>query len=231
MSDAAGDEALARERQRALQVIAAAETAGYLTPINASEHRAFVEEARSADAIGRLVARLPEPSLLPTLHEPAPLPAGHTDAVPAPADTATTSVPKVVRMSAIFSSEERSGIWTVPELLELQSILGSIELDLREAFVANDWLDVHYTSFMGSIKLIVPPGVEVEAHNENVLGSFEHKRKRREQQTGAGFLLRLHGSNWLGSLEIVERALPTNESATQRVARWLTGGTSSDTEA
>jgi hypothetical protein len=128
---------------------------------------------------------------------------------------------RVLRLSATFSSEERKGPWHVPDVIEAEAVLGSVELDLRGALVTSDMLEVEYHVVLGSLEIIVPPGVEVVAENENFMGSFRHKRLKKADPVGAGFVLRLRGTNWLGSVEVIEKAMPSEGGTLQAMSRWL----------
>lgn len=216
------DPTLLSVRTRALVLIDSAQAEGLLTPVNAFEHRAFVTEARSADAIERLVAGLRLPDDLPLVQasvlpvtEEVPL----VDAVPMRTGEGRTAM----RVAAILASEERKGFWTVPDTMEIEVMLGSVELDLRGAYVTSDVLEIDYSIVLGSLTIIVPPGVEVTADNETWLGSFEHKAKRNAEPVGEGFLLKLVGVNRFGSVEIVEKLMPTGDGALKSVTRWLRG--------
>lgn len=221
---AAGDDgaALHTAREVALARIAAAEAHGYLTPIGAAEHRAFAEEATSAEVLTRLVAGLRLPEHLALVLPPSSAVQPLSDEVPA----VVPAAPTFQRISSVLGSEERKGTWLVPDQLDLHCVLGSIELDLRGAMVHGDTLDIEYSVTLGSIVLVVPPGVEVWAESDTVLGTFEHKKKPKAPQDGAGFRIQLRGVNWFGSIEILERAMPGAEGpgAMARARRWLAGG-------
>lgn len=214
-------DALRTAREVALARIAAAEAHGYLTPIGAAEHRAFAEEATSEAVLTRLVAGLRLPEHLALVLPPSRAVAPASDEVPA----VPPPEPTFRRISSVLGSEERKGRWLVPDQLDLHCLLGSIVLDLRGALVEGDTLDIEYAVTLGSIEIIVPPGVEVWAQNDTVLGTFEHKRKPKLPQDGEGFRIQLRGVNWMGSVEVLERAMPgTEPGAFAKARRWLGGG-------
>lgn len=193
---------------------------GTLTPIGAAEHRAFADESRSVDALTRLIAgiRLPEGAVVALTPVPSQETVAWIDGAELPPE------PTRQEIVAMLGSEERSGAWIVPDELDLQVTMGSIELDLRDAIVAGGVLDVDYAVSFGSLEIIVPPGVQVWADNDTHFGSFEHKRARNAEPTGDGFLLRLRGTNWFGTVEVKEKALPSGESVWRRMSRWLGRG-------
>jgi signal transduction histidine kinase len=78
-----------------------------------------------------------------------------------------------LNLRAVMSSIERRGVWTVPAEVNARVVMGSIELDLREAELgAETTIDASIT--MGSLEIIVPRDVRVDVNLDSFAGSVEH---------------------------------------------------------
>jgi hypothetical protein len=131
---------------------------------------------------------------------------------PLPAPTAPAAVAPLERMrlTAVFSGTRRSGQWTVPLLIEAKLIFGDMTLDFRDAWFEVDTLDIDVDAWCGKLRLIVPPGTQIENEIEETLSGSKHKRGRDVTEPN-GLLLRLSGQMFMGSVEIIERP-PTSEA-------------------
>ena len=127
------------DRERVIAVLSSAAADGRLTP---DEHADRVERAYRARTLGEL--------------------AGLTVDLVGPAD-------QPIRLdgrrpvAGIFGRDRRGGRWVVPETLPVLVIFGEVELDLREALLQAGRTVVYATLVGGTIHLIVPDGVLVEA--------------------------------------------------------------------
>jgi hypothetical protein len=108
---------------------------------------------------------------------------------PAPAAPPAPSVPAVSRRDdhrgadarrredadlvlAIMSGTRRSGVWRPRETLHAVSVMGGVQLDLRDAILRDGTTRVHAFALMGGITIIVPPHVRVTVRGVGVMGSF-----------------------------------------------------------
>jgi signal transduction histidine kinase len=72
-----------------------------------------------------------------------------------------------------MGSNERRGAWTVPAQIHARVVMGSLEMDLREAELGPETtIDAHIT--MGSFELFVPRDVVVDVDVQTFAGSVEH---------------------------------------------------------
>lgn len=78
------------------------------------------------------------------------------------------------RMTAILSSAKQRGRWRAAEQITATAVMGECVLDLRTAEVAGMELDIDATAIMGTVKILVPEGAEVEMDGWCLLGSREH---------------------------------------------------------
>ena len=60
---------------------------------------------------------------------------------------------------AILGSASRKGRWTPPGTLRAISLMGTVNLDFREADLLEE-TDVDVFTLMGSVNIIVPPSVD-----------------------------------------------------------------------
>ncbi len=112
-----------------------------------------------------------------------------------------------LRIASYFSSTTRAGFWRVPDRLELQILFGSIRLDLRDADLMSDLVEIEVSSTLGSSELVVPPGTAIENEIDETLSSSSHKRKRASGRgpVSSDLLVRLTGHLLLSELVIKER--------------------------
>ena len=156
---------------------------------------ALIGEAPSAAAVAAIVADL--------------APTGGYDLVPGETQTAWVNAPDYLRLSALFGSTKREGVWTAPLALDIECILGEVHVDLRDAMFGSDLLEIHVDVYLGEVVITVPSGTEIENHCTNVLGSSKHKKRKAEASPPNGLLVRITGKVVLGELTTRER-LPSD---------------------
>jgi hypothetical protein len=114
-------------------------------------------------------AQLPQ-DLVPVLRGlPEPVqPAAHPDGTPL-----VGGEPGPRRSSvALFGTIRRAQRWVVPARYTASATFGSVELDLRDAVFASSETVVKAYGLLGTVRVIVPPGVTVRAAGRSVLGPF-----------------------------------------------------------
>lgn len=156
---------------------------------------ALIGEAPSAAAVAAIVADL--------------APTGGYDLVPGETQTAWVNAPDYLRISALFGSTKREGVWTAPLTLDIECILGEVHVDLRDAMFGSDLLEIHADVYLGEVVITLPSGTEIENHCTNVLGSSKHKKRKAEASPPNGLLVRITGKVVLGELTTRER-LPSD---------------------
>ena len=129
---------------------------------------------------------------------PAELDALVTDLVPA---AATLALVPARKLRIVMGSVERVGPWVVPPQLAARVVCGSLLLDLREARLAPGVTTLELDVTMGSVEVVVPPGVTVDVGASSFLGSIE-QRTEQAATTSGGPVVRIVGRIKLGSLEI-----------------------------
>jgi len=123
-------------------------------------------------------------------------------APPAPAHPAI--VPDHRRISAILSSHEQHGAMIVPRHLEVVSVLGNAELDLRDATFVEGVTIIEVRSVLGNVELTLPAEVHVEMAGEAFLGNFASQTS--PGPASATRIVRITGRAILGNVEAVSAA-------------------------
>lgn len=124
--------------------------------------------------------------------------------VPAAPPPAVSTEPRG-RTLAVLGSVERRGSWTPPRALEARAVLGSVELDFREARFAPGVTELEVSAILGSVEIIVPPWLAVETDGAGILGSFEHLHRAPSAPDPEVPTLRVRGKAVGGVVEVVTR--------------------------
>ncbi|HEY2511169.1 MAG TPA: LiaF domain-containing protein [Polyangiaceae bacterium] len=136
----------------------------------------------------------------------APLaPAAAAMVLPAPAPLALVPAHAEESAFSIMGSVVRSGQWTPPRLLRVLSVMGSIELDFREASLAPGVSELIVNTIMGSVDIIVPPTLAVEMQGSAIMGSFEFAQRTPVAPDPECPILRVHGVSFMGAVTIKTR--------------------------
>lgn len=195
---------LAPVRREAVVRLCRAQADGRLSPERFEERYALLRDATSAAAIEAIVADLSEDSGAYGAGSPA---------TPAHGELAPRALPPL-RIPAIFGSATRAGNWNVPEEISLLVVFGETHLDFRDATFTTDTVIVDVSLTLGSLKLTVPAGTQVENDCREVLSSSKHSRPRRQRRAAEpnGLLIVVQGRLLFGELVIKEQ--PSDEEPT-----------------
>jgi hypothetical protein len=83
-----------------------------------------------------------------------------------------------VALHARLASVKRSGTWAVPRRLEIDGWLGSAELDLTEALIDHEVVEIDVDMTLGSVELRLPPTASASLDAVSATaGSVEDKRR------------------------------------------------------
>ncbi|MEV0244650.1 DUF1707 domain-containing protein [Streptomyces sp. NPDC050674] len=127
------------DRDRTVEVLRVAAGDGRLTLEELDER---LEAALSARTVGELAVL--------------------TADLPVPAGQAVTQAEDVVRIRQEGASTRRGDGWVVPRRLEIRSAWGEVTLDLTDAVIVHDTLDIDLDLRAGALKLLTRPGVVVD---------------------------------------------------------------------
>lgn len=185
--------ALDLERERVVQALCAHYAQDHLT--TGELERRF-----------ELVYAAQDPHALHTVLEG--LPAVSRTAVPMPAYQAPPRVRGLrdseKRYVAVLAEVKKEGVWRAPSTARVRAYLGNVTLDLREADIPPEGMDIDAETTLGEIRILLPLGVGADVDCTAMLGSVEDKT----QPGSAGLpMIRVTGGATLGSI-VVQTKLP-----------------------
>src|SRR5262245_59680974 len=148
-----------------------------------AEREAVVEVLRQASVEGRLtLAELTERTeaayLAQTHAELAQLTTDLPNSGPRPSPAVFPARPGGSNRQwfvAVMGDTKRNGKWRIDQELGAVAVMGDVTLDLREAEVRGNVIDIMATSIMGDVKIIVPDGVDVELSGVAIMGDKKVK--------------------------------------------------------
>ncbi len=82
-------------------------------------------------------------------------------------------------MISILSASKRKGIWIPPQQLRVLTILGETEIDFRDVQLGPDLTYISLGCWLGAVKIIVPPEINVVSNVKNILGSIDNRSHAR----------------------------------------------------
>lgn len=113
------------------------------------------------------------------------------------------------RFLSIMSSQNRRGVWTVPRQMDIVGVFSDTTIDLTQATLPRDIIDLHVNIVFASMTIVVPPGFYVA----NRVGAFaanvesEPALELAPMKPGSP-VVRITGNCVFGNLEIVSRFTP-----------------------
>jgi hypothetical protein len=110
------------------------------------------------------------------------------------------------RVTAVLGNVERRGRFRVPAGYRVLSVMGNVELDLRDAIFPDGVTEIHVRAVLGNVEITVPPTLPVECEGSGILASFAELNRMPAEGDALGPVLRIVGSAVLGNVEI--RTLP-----------------------
>lgn len=143
-------------RERVIQALTNAFANDQLTVVELEDRLEKAYRATTADEALALIAGLPQA---------VPGPGG----LVAQAQSNELEVRREAeRILSIMSSQSRRGIWTVPRALDVLAVFSDTTLDLSQASLPKDIIDLHVNVYFASVKIVVPAGMRVV----NRVGAF-----------------------------------------------------------
>jgi Domain of unknown function (DUF1707) len=127
--------------------------------------------------------------------------------LPAPAAGAAQRMPVrrgepgTSRLISILGGHERKGRWRIAPECRVVNILGGSELDLNDAELADEIVELRVFSLLGGGEIRVPDGLNVEVSDLGFLGGNDVSLGEERPDPG-GPLLRLHLISILGGVEV-----------------------------
>jgi hypothetical protein len=122
----------------------------------------------------------------------------------------------VEKITCVFSENKRHGRWRMPGSVKVVTVFGATELDLREVQTDADIVEIRGRCLFGSVKVIVPEGVEVDVVGSTVFSSRKLRLAPVPRLPGTP-LVRVHVNTYFGEVDVHSRG-PNSGSP---LARWL----------
>ncbi|MEV4803473.1 DUF1707 domain-containing protein [Nonomuraea sp. NPDC049421] len=173
-----------------------------------AEREAVVEQLRVASVEGRLtLAELTdrtEAAYTATTHAELALltqdlPSGAAAPAPAPVQPQGRKRRWFV---AVMGDSKRHGTWRIDQELGAVAVMGDVVLDLREAEVRTDKVEIMAVAVMGDVKIIVPDGVSVDLDGMAIMG--DKKVKVDQALSGANVpVVRVQAYAVMGDVKVV----------------------------
>ena len=113
------------------------------------------------------------------------------------------STTKWQRSTAVMGECKRRGAWLVPEAHTAFALMGSIELDLREATFAQHDVTISAVAVMGEVKIVVDAFTHVVVDGVPIMGEFSMGKDKVEAQLDADSpVVRVRGMALMGSVNV-----------------------------
>ncbi len=157
------------ERERAAELLRDAMASGRLSVDELDARMQLAFAATTREDLERLVADVLVPA-----EDNHPLAGGPTAPTVAPARLPVREGPDGTRrIVSIFSGSKRAGRWRVAASCTALSIFGASEIDLSEAELAAECVELKVISVFGGAQVTLPPGLNVEVSDLAVLAGNE----------------------------------------------------------
>ncbi|MBT8404653.1 MAG: DUF1707 domain-containing protein [Gemmatimonadetes bacterium] len=171
---------------------------------------AFAEDAIAVEEFERRVAAVYKATSSETLAAlTRDLPTGATggSSVPARAEASRAvdgSRARSRRIASVFSAIERDVAGPMPEILHVRAVMGSVELDLRDAEFPPGLTEIRVRSVMGSVEIDLPDTVRIENDGKAFMGSWvvSSRRRRGRERPADGPVVRITGRSIMASVEV-----------------------------
>ena len=172
------------ERDQTLRVLGDHAAVGRLTLEELEERSSRALAARTRGELATLTGDLPVEK-------------GQDRPAPAPASARTPVRWRV----AILSSSQRRGRFRAADRINAIAVLGSDEIDLREAEIEGSQLTLNVVTFMGEATIYVPDSVELDVGGFSLMGQHTEIGADRPPRPGAP-VIRLRTWNLMGEATI-----------------------------
>lgn len=169
--------------------------------------------ATTSDDLKELLRDLPGAGL--------PVPVDGGGSMPTPrrdfSVTSSANVPEKEFALALMGGTSRTGHWTPARKNYVFAVMGGAELDFREATLGPGVTEVQVYTMWGGVEIVVPPGVNVEAHGIAIMGGFETKGHTEGHAGVDAPTIRVTGVALMGGVEVsVRHAAETKGDARRR---------------
>ena len=138
--------------------------------------------------------------------------------VPALRSTATPAGPtgstgrRHDKSFSMMGGQTRKGAWEIGPEHHAFTLMGGIDLDLREAVFGADEVVIHAVAVMGGIDIYVNAHTKVSVEGMGVMGDFDQARDKVEARLGPDSpTVRVKGVALMGAVTVKRRPMPEEE--------------------
>ena len=149
----------------------------------------------------------------------APEKGGLPEQAPRSAPAAFSEVRPTDRAVAVFGETVREGQWVPARRSTVVAVMGSATIDLREARLGPGPTNITAVTVMGSIEILVPPGLHVQCGGSAVFGSFERRDSSPAPVASRESMVRVDGFSVFGAVEIETRHVGESRKEAKRRRR------------
>lgn len=108
-------------------------------------------------------------------------------------------------ISAVFGGVERGGRWLVEPHTSVSVLFGGVDLDLREAVLAQREVVVQCAVVFGGLSITVPPGVRVTSRANAFMGGIDLSKVESATDPNAP-TIRITGTCLMGGIDVRTKA-------------------------
>lgn len=189
------------DRDAVVQQLGEHAAAGRLT---LAEHSERIEQAMEAKTRGQLDV------LLTDLPE--------TTAAPAARPERRRGLTRWIL--SVMGGTDRTGRWRVGATVNVVTIMGGCDIDLRNAELDHDDISINAFTWMGGTTIYVPDSVDLEVTGFSLMGGRSERGSTRRPQPGAPRVT-IRSYNLMGGCDIYKLPDETRELSAGRAAREL----------
>lgn len=179
------------EREQVVSLLQTAASEGRLTLGEFSERSEAVYVARTRGELVRITDDLPVPAKL-----------DEHSGVGRRSGVEETSQGR--RFTSIMGDTDERLVGEISENQRVLAVMGDVTLDLRDAVLPAGRVTVTGTVVMGTVRIVVPDGIEVRTEGPNIMGDVKTRLERNN--TGRGPVVRVKVTNVMGEVRIVDDA-------------------------
>lgn len=188
------------EREAAVSKLSAAFADDMLEMEEFERRLTGVYEATTAHALVALTRDLPTPDRPAASGEPDHAPTALSRRV----DSSALDVDRapIQHVRSVLSSVERDLRGAMPAVLDVRSVFGNAELDLRDAIFPPGITEIRVRALCGNVEIDLPGHVDIENDGRSVAGNFAVRQRRRRGNDAPNSIVRITGRALLSNVEI-----------------------------